>query len=146
MPQEPADYERTLREAVASQLKGDRAAPLKASALLKKTLASATVPGQAFASADVVRSAVEGTLKGLILVEADLGICAVALIRAVGELASDCNLDAQESMVWAMEGIANATKLMSAAALAAVQDEIESSFMGAGGIFADLCHKAQANS
>ena len=144
MPEAPEAYEKALREAVVAQLKGDPQAPSKSAILLKKTLAAG--PGQAISSAEAVRSAVAGAVKGLILIEADLGASAVALMQMAGDMASDSHLDSQEAMTWAMEGIAGATTLMSATALVAVQTEIETSFMGAGGIFADLCHKAQAKS
>ena len=151
MAGEAPDCEKFIRDAVASQLKGDQGAPLKAAALLKSALMSAAGPGAdgappPLAPASAVRSAVAGAMKGLILAEADLGLSAVALIRMVGYLAADAQVDAQESMVWAMEGIAAAGPLMTPMALVTVQDEIESSFMGAGGIFADLCHRAQTQS
>ncbi|MBI5243510.1 MAG: hypothetical protein HY922_07470 [Elusimicrobia bacterium] len=140
------DFEKNIKDAVVSQLKGAPDLPAKTASLLKTNVADAlrSPSSQGSGQADMVRWAAAGAMKGLILLRADLGLCSVAVIRGIGDAALEAQIDPQDSMTWAMQGIASASKLMQEAAIAAIQNEIEANFMGAGVMFSEFCLKARS--
>ena len=83
-------------------------------------------------------------MSGIYLLEKDLPLTAVAILHQMSAVAVATHQDPAELMTWAMEGIAPIAKHAGGNACTEIQDAIEGSFMGAGGIFAEACRTAGA--
>ncbi|MFA6092860.1 MAG: hypothetical protein WCU88_05595 [Elusimicrobiota bacterium] len=145
MPESEYDFEKLSREIVVSQFKGEPDAPAKTAALVKRTIIDAVRGTRAVGHpVDViVRQIVAGAMGGLLLIDRPLPVSAVAMLRSTAEAAQEVGVDASEMMTWAMEGLSRVTPLVQPPVIAAIQEEIEGSFMGAGEVFAELCRKTQ---
>lgn len=137
------DFEKLSREIVVSQFKGVPDAPDKTADLVKRTLVAAIKGTREAKQApdEIVRQVVAGSLAGILLIERELPMSAVFILRRTADAAQDVGIDPQEMLTWGLQGIARVMKMVQPPVIVAVQNEIESAFMGAGGIFADLCRE-----
>lgn len=140
-------------ETVAKAIAEDRLKPLadpaeaaEAAGLAAREISAKAVTGTQAVQPprDGVAAACKGVMSAAVLLEKDLPRCAVAVLNQMGAVAQETGQDPAELMTWAMEGIAPVAVLAGEAARSAVQDAIESAFMGAGTVFSEICQRSGA--
>ena len=87
-----------------------------------------------------------GTMRGIVLSEKDAGEGVVQVLKAIGVIAQERSGDPMQTMTYALEGISRIAKVCPPQTLTNIQGSIESHFMGAGGLFIDLCAKVTRGS
>ena len=78
-------------------------------------------------------------MSGMLLLEQDLPRTAVSILNQMGAVAQETHQDPAELMTWAMEGFAPVAKLAGGHAREDIERAIDSEFMGAGQVFAEVC-------
>lgn len=137
------NLETLAKEIVVDCLKSVEDAPSGAGEVARQIVTKAitsTIAKQA--PRDSVHAACRGLMSGMLLLEKDLPRTAVAILSQMSAVAVATHQDPAELMTWAMEGIAPIAKLAGGNAQAAIEEAIESSFMGAGQVFAQACATA----
>ena len=138
--------EKKSKEAVVESLKDAADAPAGAGELARKLATREIIASVAAAQppSHCVIAICKGLMAGMLLLEKDLPLPALAILNQMGVVAEATHQDPAELMTWAMEGIAPVAKLAGEAARFAVQEAIATSFMGAGEIFSKACETAGA--
>lgn len=137
--------EKLAREITVERLKGVEDPPAAAGEVARQIAAKAIAGTQARQSPrESVVATCRGLMSGMLLLEKDLPRTAVSILGRMGEVAVETHQDPAELMTWAMEGMAPIAKLGGESARSAVQDAIESAYMGAGEVFARACATAGA--
>jgi hypothetical protein len=141
------DYnlEKLAKEIVIDCLKGTDDAPSGAGEFARQFVTRAITSTQARqAPRDSVTATCRGLMSGMLLLEKDLPLTAVAILSQMNAVAVATHQDPAELMTWAMEGIAPIAKLAGDQTRAAIESSIEGSFMGAGQVFSRACETAGA--
>ena len=133
------------KEIVVDKLKGTEDPPAAAGEVARQIVIKAVGGTQTRQPARVsVAAACRGLMAGMLLLEKDLPRTAVSILNQMGAVANETSQDPAELMTWAMEGIAPVAKLAGDSVRYAVQEAIETAFMGAGEVFAKACETAGA--
>jgi hypothetical protein len=139
------NLETLAKEIVLDCLKGADDAPSGAGEFARQIVTQAITGTQARqAPRESVRAACRGLMSGILLLESDLPRTAVAILNQMSAVAVATNQDPAELMTWAIEGIAPVAKIAGRTTRYAVQEAIESAFMGAGQVFDSTCETAGA--
>jgi hypothetical protein len=139
------NLEALAKEIVVERLKNVADAPAGAGEAARQIVTNAITGTQARQSPRVsVIATCRGLMSGMLILEKDLPLTAVAILSQMSEVAGATHQDPAELMTWAMEGIAPVAKLAGQHTCDAVEHAIESSFMGAGQVFAAACTTAGA--
>ena len=137
------NLEKLAMEIVVERFKGVEDAPAAAGEVAR-LMVTKSITGTSQPPRDSVNAACRGLMKGMFLLGNDLPGTAVAILSQMGAVANASHQDPADLMTWAMEGIAPIAKLAGRDACAAVESAIETSFMGAGRVFAKTCETAGA--
>jgi hypothetical protein len=137
------NLENLTKEIVLERFKNVSDAPAVAGEIARQIVAKA-VTGTSQPPRESVIATCRGLMSGMLLLEKDLAVTAVAILNQMDAVAQESHQDPAELMTWAMEGIAPVAKLAGRDACAAVENAIEASFMGAGQVFAKSCATAGA--
>ena len=139
------NLETLAKEIVLDCLKNVEDAPAGAGEFARQIVTKAITGTQARqAPAVSVQSACRGLMTGMLILEKDLPLAAVAILGQMSAVAVATHQDPAELMTWAMEGIAPVAKLAGEHARDSIEAAIESAFMGAGQVFAEACRTAGA--
>ncbi len=139
------NLEKLAKEIVIERLKGVDDPPAGAGEVARKIVSSA-VNGTAAHQAphESVKAVCRGLMSGMLLLENDLPRTAVAILSQMSVVAGETHQDPAELMTWAMEGIAPIVSLAGGTMRDDVAAAIDSSFMGAGDAFKQVCETAGA--
>lgn len=139
------DFEKLARAITSDRLKDLDNAPAAAAEIASKIIISAVNSTQSRQDPHLTVAAVcRGVMSGILLIEKDLPQTAGQLLLIAAHLAQELHLDPQELMTWSMEGISDVAVLASEQVRAAIRDQIDEKFMGAGAVFGQLCDAAAA--
>ncbi len=83
-----------------------------------------------------------GVMRGMLLLDQNLGETAVSLLTQMAAISQEADLDPADCMTWTMEGIAPICLMADAQKRDAVVAAIEEHFMGAGEVFRNLLDSA----
>lgn len=137
------DFEKLARAVTADRLKTLSNVEDAAAEVAAKIIGAAVQSTRERQDPRVTISAVcRGVIGGLVLVERDPSGPAAALLGKMAQLAHELHLDPQETMTWAMEGIAEVAAVSSSDTRHAIREAIDEKFMGAGEVFGSLCDAA----
>ncbi len=141
------DYnlEKLAKEIVVERLANIADAPDGAGQVARQIVTKAVTGTQARqAPRETVTAVCRGLMSGMLLLNQDLARTAVAILSQMGAVAEATHQDPAELMTWAMEGIAPIAKLSGQTSCEAVEQAIETAFMGAGRAFASVRDTAGA--
>lgn len=139
------NLEKLAKEIVVERLKSVDDAPAGAGEVAHKMVSSAVNGTSAHqAPHHTVTAVCRGLMSGMFLLEKDLPRTAVAILNQMSAVAGETHQDPAELMTWAMEGIAPVVTLAGGHVRDDVTAAIESSFMGAGDVFKQVCETAGA--
>jgi hypothetical protein len=127
------------KEMVAEELRqlGDPCA--KAAAVVRKTLAAALSGDPPAADPKrVIEDAVKGAMTALLLADQNLTRGAMQILETVSEAAAAGHLDPTEAMCAALKGLSDLRRFAEPSKLDDIRHAIESRYMGAGEVFAEL--------
>ena len=139
------NLEKLAKEIVVDRMRDLPDAPAGAGLVAAQILAKAVAGTQSRqAPRDTVVAVCRGLMSGMLLLGKDLPATAVAILKQVTLVAETTNQDPAELMTWAIEGIAPVAGIAGRQTRDAVEEAIESAFMGAGQVFASTCQTAGA--
>jgi len=139
------NLEKLAKEIVVARMKDLPDAPAGAGLVAGQMLSKAVAGTQARqAPHDTVVAVCRGLMSGMLLLGKDLPSTAVAILKQINVVAETTNQDPAELMTWAIEGIAPVANIAGRTTRYAVQEAIESAFMGAGQVFDSTCETAGA--
>lgn len=139
------NLEKLAKEIVVERLKGVEDPPAGAGEVAKKIVSQAVLGTQARqAPRHTVTAVCRGLMSGMFLLEKDLPRTAVAILGQMSAVAVETHQDPAELMTWAMEGIAPIVTLAGGHMKDDVEHAIETAYMGAGGVFREVCRTAGA--
>ncbi len=148
MPGQQYNFDQLAREMVVSQLKDAADAPVQAARIARATIIAGVKGTNAAGSKQSpeksVRMISKGMIAGMMIINKKVDVAAVELLQQIGQAATDTNQDPQQMLTWAMQGIADNAPLMAKTQVDAICTAIDTAFMGAGQVFAELCKKAGA--
>ncbi len=137
------DFEKLAREITSARLRGLEKAPAAAGEIAAKIIIAGVQSTKARQDPRLsVISVCRGVLGGMLLIEGDLPAASVEILQQMAHLAQELHLDPADMMTWAMEGFASVVVLGHSDLGPRLRDAIEHKFMGAGGVFDELCQKA----
>src|SRR5207245_1996772 len=90
-----------------------------------------------------VSGVARGIMGGMLMLDKSLPDTATGLLKAMGAVAADANLDPQDVMIWGMEGIAAVCRLAGPERADRVENAIEERFMGAGSAFHEMLSRIE---
>lgn len=139
------NLEKLAKEIVVERLKGVEDPYAGAGEVGGQIVTKAITGTQAVqAPRDSVVAVCRGLMSGMLLLEKDLPRAAVAILSRMSRVAEETHQDPAELMTWGMEGIAPIAKLAGGHVSSSVEEAIESNFMGAGSVFAQVLVSAGA--
>lgn len=139
----PVDLEKAARDAVSTRLAKAQNAASQAGDIAREMVVSAVAgTGKAQAPASV-RAICRGVLSGMMFLSKDVPATAIQILKKTGTAAEGAGIEPGELMTWAMEGMAGLAPAMGMEVAGEIGQRIDQEFMGAGGIFGDLCEKAR---
>ncbi|MCX5793973.1 MAG: hypothetical protein NTY77_00570 [Elusimicrobia bacterium] len=139
------DFEKLARETVTGRLKGipGEAAAETAAAVAKKIIIAAVADTTRRQDPHLMITGVcRGVMSGMLLIEKDLVLTAVELVKSMAHLGQEAHLDPGDLMTWAMEAIAEVCVLGHPEVGANVREALEHNFIGTGEVFGGLLVKA----
>jgi hypothetical protein len=143
MTEDGYDFDKLTREMVVATLRNSEKAPQQAAQMAATTITSGVLSTRARQDPRLtVIGVCRGAMSGILLIEKDMIVTAVELLRSMGNLSHSTSLDPGDLMTWAMEGIASVMPMAAPDLKTRVQEAIEENFMGAGSVFAGICAKA----
>ena len=92
---------------------------------------------------DVVTNACHGAMSALILMEQNLPLGAIGILKAAADAGNRLGVDQMDIMMWGMEGIARVTPSLKPGDAQAISSAIDSDYHGAGPAFNEFCAKAK---
>jgi hypothetical protein len=139
------DFEKLAREIITSRLKetpAEAAAEAAAEVASQMIIAGVASTSQRQDPHLTVTGVCRGVMSGVLLIEKDLVLTSVELVKSMAHLAQETHLDPADMMTWAMEAIA-AISIMGPPDLgSSVREALEQNFMGTGEVFGELLAKA----
>lgn len=139
------NLETLAKEIVVERLRSVPDAPAGAGEVARQFVTKAITGTQARqAPRESVIATCRGLMSGMLLLEKDLPATAVAILSQMSIVATETHQDPAELMTFAMEGIASVACLAGRPACDAIEQAIDTAFMGAGQVFADACKTAGA--
>jgi hypothetical protein len=139
------DCEKLTREVVTRRLKNtpaEAAAAAAAEIAQKAIVERLPVQSQRHDPHLTVTGACRGVMSGMLLIDKDLILTSVELVKSMAPIAQETRLDPADMMTWAMEAIA-AISLMGPPDLGTnIREALEQNFMGTGEVFGELLAKA----
>lgn len=137
------DFEKLAREITSARLRGLEKAPAAAGEIASKIILAGVQSTKNRQDPRLsVISVCRGVMGGMLLIEGDLAGAAVEILQHMARLAQELHLDPSDMMTWAMEGFVGVVVLGHADLGPKLREAIEHKFMGAGGVFDELCAKA----
>ena len=135
------DFEKMARELITSQLKTSPAAT--AAEVASKIIVTGVTKTSPRPDPHLTVTGVcRGIMSGMLLIDKDLVVASVELVKSMAHLAQETHLDPAEMMTWAMEAIAAVSVLGPPDLGASVREALEHNFMGTGEVFGKLLAKA----
>ncbi|OIO06402.1 MAG: hypothetical protein AUJ52_12330 [Elusimicrobia bacterium CG1_02_63_36] len=117
-----------------------RAADEMITAVVRKTAGrSGAVPKD-----EIVREVCHGAINALLLADLDLPKGAVILLDGMASVAQEVQVDPQELVTWALEGISRIANAVPKQKVADIAHAVDERFMGTAEVFRELCRKAAA--
>lgn len=143
---EPAyDFEKLAREITASKLKdaGEKVAESAAQVAKDMLTSSLKSTGSKQDPKITVVAVCRGVLGGLLLNGQPLDGPCVAVLNVMADVSHTVTVTPEDLMTWAMQGFAEIAAMAGPEASHTIESAIESSFMGAGAVFAQACAEAR---
>lgn len=139
-------FDELTKQMVAQQCRGADA-PARAADIAAATILAGIRGTRAAAApqtpAESVRLVTKGMVAGLLVVEGNVALAGIELLKALADLAEKTHTDPTEMLTWCLEGIAEQSPLIPPGMVSALSSAIDREFMGAGMIFNTLCRKAK---
>ncbi|MEK7388522.1 MAG: hypothetical protein AAB036_02365 [Elusimicrobiota bacterium] len=137
--------EQDVKTAVENTLRTAEDFPAGAADILRRIVIDSlrAAPGS-LKPRDAVVASSKGVMAAALLLDKDLPLTSLSILRQMGTVADETHHDPSDLMSWAMEGIAPVVTFAGEAARTAVKDAISSEFMGAGEIFSKACETTGA--
>lgn len=128
------------KELVAAELRNAPDPCLLAAQLIGKTLAVAlkAIPRGDRAAGLAIEEAVRGGLQGVLLAKYDVAKAGVMTVREMAQLARDLDLEATETLMSTLRGIASLKRLIPAGDMNRMRIDIDVEFAGAADALSDL--------
>lgn len=128
------------KELVAAELRSAPDPCLLAAQLIAKTLAVAlkAVPRGDRAAGLAIEEAVRGGLQGVLLAKYDVAKAGLMTVREMARLSRDLDLEATETLMATLRGIASLKRLVPAADMNRLRIDIDAEFSGAADALSDL--------
>ncbi|MBI4052103.1 MAG: hypothetical protein HY400_06320 [Elusimicrobia bacterium] len=128
------------KELVTAEIKTAQDPCASAAEIVKKALKVAlkNTPSIEPGTGKVITDACQGAMVALLLGEQNLAKGATAILRKIGEMATEMNLDPTETMMMALKGIADLQRFVQPEQLDDIRDQISLNFLGAGEAFHTL--------
>ncbi|NNN04553.1 MAG: hypothetical protein HKL90_01495 [Elusimicrobia bacterium] len=137
------DFEKLAQEIVLERLRDLPNPPAAAGEIALKIAVPAVTSTRLRQDPRLTVSATcRGVMRGMLLLEKDLGETAVSLLNQMAAISQEADLDPAECMTWAMEGMAPICRMADSHVQDAVSRAIEEHFMGAGEVFQQLIQSA----